>query len=435
VMRAAAALAAAAAALVLRQADDPQLRWAAASDADFPPCSCGCCITHDAVRDGGLVCGQNVPGFTPTHAAIFATCAPQCTLDRDFVLHSKFGDLYDTERFCFMHCEPSSATLPAGGECRPLSEDTVRRTYENTTSNRESLGHLDGAAGHVYIAWIGMSCGESGKSCDADNGLKIFEGAEKQPANRKDTSACVHTCESDVACGGFMFEPGADGSDDGNCVFRKNTRCNVAKTHAEDCYTKPTGMPIVNDLGNGIAPVTTGDVPDASGAIGYSCALFHPSEICADGHGLWCHVRRQRQTCAKECGDRGLLCIGASSSLAGCPKDAEESLLMQGEPTYEAPDLGDVPSWYSSMKKPYGSTSQYHVGMKEVKAPKDLTDAPPWFVREAQAGHLSGQYHLDTAPVPEEVVNNGTDTETTPGPGMLTCDTEGAATCRCGIMQ
>ena len=45
----------------------------------------------------------------------------------------------------------------------------------------------------------------SRKSCDADNGLKIFEGAEKQPANRKDTSACVHTCESDVACGGFSF--------------------------------------------------------------------------------------------------------------------------------------------------------------------------------------------------------------------------------------
>jgi len=92
-------------------------------------------------------------------------------------------------------------------------------------------------------------------------------------------------------------------------------------------------------------------------------------------------------------------------------------------------------TWYSSMKKPYGSTSQYHVGMKEVTAHSDLTDGPDWFVREAQAGRLSGQYHLDTAPGPGEVINNGTDTKTTPGQGMLTCETEGAATCRCGIMQ
>ena len=56
------------------------------------------------------------------------------------------------------------------------------------------------------------------------------------------------------------FKPGADGSDDGTCVFVKDARCNVYRNRAEDCYTKPTGLPIVNDLGNGIAPVTSGEV-------------------------------------------------------------------------------------------------------------------------------------------------------------------------------
>jgi hypothetical protein len=364
---------------------------------------------------------------------MFATCDEQCHLDRDFVLHSKFGDLYDTERFCFMHCEPGSKKQEPGTECVPLTEDTVRRTYANTTSNREDLGHLDGAAGHVYAAWIGMSCGEPGQTCEQDNEIKVGDSSQ-QSANRFDVSGCVKTCETDVACGGFSFKPGADGSDDGTCVFRKNTRCNVAENRAEDCYTKPTGLPLVNDLGNGIAPVTSGDVPAAAGAIGYSCALFPPSEVCADGHGLWCSVLRKERTCARECADRGLHCLNASPSLEGCPK-AKESLLVLREPKFEVPDLGSVPAWYSDLKKPYGSTSQYHVGTKEVNAPKELTDAPNWFVREAQAGELSGQYHLDTAPVPPEVVNNGTEVAADKGPGYLTCESEQAATCVCGIMQ
>jgi hypothetical protein len=320
----------------------------------------------------------------------------------------------------------------------PLTEDTVLRTYANTTTNRDDLGHLDGAAGHVYAAWLGMSCGEPGQSCAQDNDVKL-DGSTEQPANRFDVLGCVKTCETDVACGGFSFKPGADGSDDGTCVFRKNTMCNVVRNRAEDCYTKPTGLPIVNDLGNGIAPVTSGQVPPASDAIGYSCALFHPSEICADGHGLWCSVRRQMRTCSRECADRGLHCLRASSSLTGCPNATEEALLVLRDPTVEVPDLGDVPSWYSDLKKSYGSTSQYHVGMKEVKTSNPLTDAPPWFVREAQAGKLSGQYHLENAPVPPEVVNNVSDTESDAAdqgdPGFLTCESDQAATCTCGIMQ
>jgi hypothetical protein len=374
---------------------------------------------------------------------MFATCGEQCTLDRDFVLHSKFGELYDTERFCFMHCEPSTKDSKPGHECVPLSEATVRRTYENTTSNRESLGHLDGAAGHVYAPWLGMACGEPGQSCESDNTVKI-DGSQEQASNRFDVSGCVKTCESDVACGGFSFKPGADGSDDGKCVFRKNTRCNVAQNKAEDCYTKPTGMPIVNDLGNGIAPVTSGEVPsNGDGGVGYSCALFHPSEVCKDGFGLWCSVRREMRTCAKECSDRGLLCLGASSSLDGCPEKtapAEALLALRDEPKVEVPDLGAVPDWYASLKKPYGSVSQYHLGTKEVESPRDLTDAPNWFVKEAQAGHLSGQYHLETAPVPPEVLNNASnddaaETAAEDAGGMLTCESPNAASCTCGIMQ
>ena len=95
------------------------------------------------------------------------------------------------------------------------------------------------------------------------------------------------------------------------------------------------------------------------------------------------------------------------------------------------PDLGkEVPEWFSDLKKPYGSTSQYHLEHLEAKPVKDLTDAPNWFVREVKDKELSSQYHLDTNPVPEEVVEKAVEKD-----DFLTCESDYPASCTCGIVK
>merc|ERR1719171_498527 len=113
------------------------------SDIEYPvpECSCGCCTT--SMSSDGYVCSRPVQP-----AAYAAQCEDVCRMPGNFMLDSRRGDDFQTERFCHVHCEPSPAAKDSvDGECIPLQESTIRRTYPNITHNPKELGYLNGSHG------------------------------------------------------------------------------------------------------------------------------------------------------------------------------------------------------------------------------------------------------------------------------------------------
>jgi hypothetical protein len=279
------------------------------------------------------------------------------------------------------------------------------------------LGSLDFASG-VYTVWAGYACGGTDGKCPGDNDLSI--GPDDQPFQSADgdVSACEITCNSDVECGGFNYDP-----DEKKCYFRKNTKCNVVFDRARTCYTKPAGLPLANEVGNGRVPVVNGDKPEPKDGAGYSCALFPPSQVCSDGGGVACTVLLESISCDHECAKEGLRCLDVSANSDGCPGSDEAELLQEDSGTSRGSALlkeEPPPQWFKDFIS-NGGRAAHHTPSENPSLD------PQWYDRMPEDATKS-EYHLG------EQAGTTTTAEPTRAP-YLTCASPHATTCVCGLVQ